>query len=204
METRKKVLIVIPTEGNIHHTVVGVLCQIILNTKYDIDTCISQMRGIGEHRNVMVKHFLNGDWDYMLQIDADNPPPKNVLDLIELDKEVIGLPTPIQMSPIRGLTELFWNVFNSEGYPVKNTGQGLEEVYGVGSGCILIRRDVLEKIKHPFTTIRDEEDLRIISTDLAFCKRCRENGVKIWTNWDYKCSHYKQIDLSTLFIQYAI
>jgi GT2 family glycosyltransferase len=157
------------------------------------------MRGIGEHRNVMVKHCLKGGWDYMLQIDADNPPPKNVLDLIDLDKEVIGLPTPIQMSPIRGLTEIFWNVFNGEGYPVKNTGQGIEEVYGVGTACILIRRDVLEKVKHPFTTIRDEEDLRIVSTDLAFCKKCRESGIKIWTHWDYKCSHFKQIDLSTLY-----
>jgi len=202
METRKKVLIVIPTEGQIHHSVVGVLCQILLNnTKYEIDTCISQMRGIGEHRNIMVKHFLSGDWDYMLQIDADNPPPKNVLDLIDLDKEVIGLPTPIQMSPIKGLTELFWNVFRG-GYPIKEVGEGLQEAEAVGSGCILIRRDVLEKIKHPFTTIRDEEDLRLVSTDLAFCQRCREQGIKIWTHWDYKCSHYKQIDLSTLFIKY--
>jgi GT2 family glycosyltransferase len=174
-----------------------------LNEKrYEVETCISAMRGIGEHRNVMAKHFLSGDWDYLLMIDADNPVPKNVLDLVELDKEVIGLPTPIQMSPIRGLTELFWNVFDENGYPTKETGEGLQEAHKVGTGAILIRRDVLEKIEHPFTTVRDADDLRIVSTDLAFCDKCRKKGIKIWTHWDYKCGHYKTIDLSTLFINY--
>lgn len=200
METKKRVLIVIPTEGQIHHTVVGVLCQILLNNaKYEIDTCISQMRGIGEHRNVMVNNFLQGNYDFLLMIDSDNPPPKNVLDLIELDKEVIGLPTPIQMSPIRGLTEIFWNIFKG-GLPTKEVGQGLQEVEAVGSGVILIRRDVLEKVKHPFTTVRNEEDLRIVGTDLAFCQKCQKQGIKVWTHWDFKCSHYKTIDISTLFI----
>jgi hypothetical protein len=194
-----KVLIAVITDELIHHKVVGTLCQIMLaNKKYEIDTCISAMRGIGEHRNMIVKTFLEGDYDYLLFIDADNPPPANVLDLIELDKPVIGLPTPIQMSPIQGLTEIFWNVFGEDDKPTKRTGQGLEEVNMVGSGVMLIRRDVLEKLENPFTTVRNGADLRIVGTDTAFCKKCKEQDIKIYTHWDYKCSHFKTIDLSTL------
>ena len=194
-----KILIAIPTyEEGVHHQVVGTLCQILLNNKkYEINTYISSMRGVGEHRNVIVKDFLKGDYDYLLMIDSDNPPPTNILDLVDLDKEVIGLPTPINMSYIKGMNDIYWNIFKND-YPTKDAGKGLQEVEMVGSGVMLIRRDVLEKIKNPFTTVRNEEDLRIVGTDAAFCKKCQSMGIKIWTHWDFKCKHFKQIDLLTL------
>lgn len=193
-----KIQIALPTDGYIHHKVVGTLFASILNnTKHEINTVVSSMKGIGEHRNVLVKDFLKGDCDYLVMVDADNPPPTNFLDLIDLDKEVIGLPTPINMDYIQGLTNVCWNIFK-DGLPVKEKGDGLQEVEAVGSGVIIIRRDVLEKIEHPFTTVRNADDLRIVGTDIAFCKRCRDKGIKIWTNWDYKCSHFKELDISTL------
>ena len=195
-----KVLIAIPTgyEEGIHPQVVGVLCQILLHKdKYIIDTYISSMRGIGEHRNKIVTDFLKTDFDFLLMIDSDNPPPNNVLDLIELNKEVIGLPTPINMNYIKGLNEIQWNIFKG-GFPTKTTGQGLQEVEAVGSGVMLIRRDVLEKINNPFTTVRNKADLRTVGTDTAFCKKCQDKGIKVWTHWDFKCKHFKQIDLLTL------
>ena len=199
--TKPKVMIAVPTgpgEG-IHHKVMGLVCQLLLNEKrFELNTYISCMRGIGEHRNVIVKDFLETDYDYLLMIDADNPPPVNVLDLVELDKPVIGLPTPINMSYIQGLTEFYWNVFGEDDLPTKQAGQGLQEVHMVGSGVILIRRDVLEAIENPFTTKRNEADLRIVGTDTAFCKRCKQNNIKIYTHWDYKCSHYKDLNLLSL------
>jgi len=193
-----KIQIALPTDGYIHHKVVGNLLATILNTKHKINTVVSTMKGIGEHRNVLVKDFLKGDCDYLVMIDSDNPPPTNFLDLIDLDKEVIGLPTPINMDYIQGITNVCWNIFKEDGLPVKEKGEGLQEVNAVGSGVIIIRRDVLEKVEHPFTTIRNADDLRIVGTDLAFCQRCKEKGIKIWTHWDYKCSHFKELDISTL------
>ncbi len=200
METvkRQKVLIALPTSGTIHHKVVGTLCAILLQNKdYEIDTYISQMVGIGEHRNVIVKDFLKTDCNWLLMIDDDNPPPLNVLDLIKLDLPVIGLPTPINMSPCQGVTEIVWNVYRDI-YPRKDKGEGLEKVDMVGTGVILIRRDVLEKIENPFTTVRDKSDLRIVGTDMAFCHKCQEKQIDIYTHWDYVCSHFKTIDLKTL------
>lgn len=196
--TDSKVMIAIPTDGLIHHKVLGTLCNILLNKKIEVTTYISQMRGIGEHRNVIVKDFLKTDFDYLLMIDADNPPPENVLDLVELDLPVIGLPTPINMSYRQGIPEFCWNVFGEDDLPRKFNGSGLEEVPMVGSGVMLIRRDVLEKIEHPFTTVRNEDDLRVVGTDTAFCKKCKDNGFKIYTHWDYQCSHFKDMNLLSL------
>lgn len=198
METsRHSVMIAVPTAENIHHTVVGTLCQILLQGKHDITTYISAMKDIGAHRNVVAKEFLKTDMEYLLMIDSDNPPPENVLDLVDLDKDVISCPTPINMN-WNGVTNIYWNVFGDDGYPRKDTGSGLEEVIGVGTGCILIHRRVLEALKWPFTTIRDKSDMRVRGTDLAFSQRVIEAGFKLYTHWDYPCRHYKDIDLLTI------
>ena len=194
---RKRVMVVIPTEQMVHHTVVTVLCQIILQGKHDIMSVVSTQHGIGENRNAIVKGFLKSDMEFLLMIDSDNPCPNNVLDLMALDKDVISLPTPINMN-WRGVSDIYWNVFGEDGYPVKEAGEGLQQVDAVGSGCILIHRRVLEKLKHPFTTVRDADDLRIVGTDLAFSAKCKEAGFELYTHWDYKCRHYKEIDLLTI------
>lgn len=194
-------MIAILTDSYIHHSVVGVLCQILQNnTKYKIDTLISSMKGIGEHRNVIAKEFLKSDYEYLLMIDSDNPPPNNVLELIELDKDIIGLPTPINMNK-DGKNNLVWNVlYKTEDGMIQEPieGSGLEKVDAIGTGCVLIRRNVLEEIEHPFTTIRNADDLRTTGTDIAFCNRATEAGFEIYTHWRYKCSHYKEINLLDL------
>lgn len=193
-----KILIAIPCLDSIHQKVVGRLCQILLNNKeHQLDTLISPMRGIGENRNRIVKEFLKGDYDWLLMIDSDNPPPANVLDIIKEDKDVIGLPTPVNMNSI-GINNFYWSVFKEDGFMVKHAGQGLEKVHGVGTGCILIKRKVLESIEHPFTTVRNEEDLRIVGTDKAFCDRCNEKGFEIYTHWNFTCNHLKEMDLLSL------
>jgi GT2 family glycosyltransferase len=198
-DNKRSVLIVVPTLNSIHYEVVGILCRIILsNTKYDIDVTTSAMRGIGEHRNIIARDFLKTGRDFLLMIDSDNPPPANVLDLIDLDKDVISCPTPINMDYVRGVNNFYWNVFNDDGYPIQSAGNGLEKVVSAGTGCVLIKKEVLEKIKHPFTTIRDEEDLRIVGTDIAFCNKCTKAGIDIHVHWDYRCGHYKEINLASL------
>ena len=39
--------------------------------------------------------FIKGNYSFWLSMDADNPPLKNPLDLIDFNCDIIGLPTPI-------------------------------------------------------------------------------------------------------------
>lgn len=198
---RTKILISIPTDGYIHNTVAGVMFNILLNNKkYDITTMVSAIRGISWHRNWVVKEFLKTDCDYLIMIDDDNTPPDNMLDLIELDKDIISLPTPVNLGKI-GQPNLAWNIFyrqENRWLPEPNKGIGLEEVEAVGSGCIIIARRVLEELDHPFTTVKDNDDQQLVGTDLAFCEKATESEFKIYTHWDYVCRHYKEINLLEL------
>lgn len=60
-------------------------------------------------------------------------------------------------------------------------GNKLMEVLFTGLGCMLIKKEVLEKIKfrHP----KDSFD------DYAFCMDARKKGYKIWLDTSVKCTH---------------
>lgn len=62
-------------------------------------------------------------------------------------------------------------------------GTGLEKVDGVGAGCLMIRRDVCEKIgKSPY-------NLKNGGEDLSFCRKITGCGYDIFVDWDLKCGH---------------
>lgn len=194
-----KVLLAIPTLNSIHYRLVP---HIVRMCEQGAELYISSMIGNEANRNAIANHFLSGDWDYLLMIDSDQEPVGNPLDLIKCDKDVVSAPTVVSMA--NGINGLVWNVYDVVGgngsmvEARKQRGTGLEEVYAVGTGCILIKRKVLETIKNAFVPIRNNEDRRIVTQDIAFCIRCSEEGFGVWANWDIITRHYKEIDLLSL------
>lgn len=144
------------------------------------------------NRNQVVKDFLNSDCDYLLKIDHDTVPLRNPLGLIDLDKDIIGLPYP----QIKG-NDLGWLVMDKvkDGYKqTKKPRKGLQEVDAVGSGCVLIHRRVLERVEEPFVR-KWKDGFPILGLDFYFCEKAKKAGFEVWTHWDYPCSHYKEVDL---------
>jgi len=193
----KKVLLAIPTGGNLDYRIVEFMLDMIRQKKYDVSVHISKLVGVEANRNQIVKAFLNSKCEYLLMVDTDNPPFNNPLPLIEEDKDIIGLPTPINVSNIPGMSWFAYNIYK-DGKQLKD-GEGLEKVDEVGTGCVIIKREVFEKLgDNPFTPERYEDDRIKVGEDIMFCRRAKEKGIEIWTHWDYKCRHYKEIDLSSI------
>ena len=65
----------------------------------------------------------------------------------------------------------------------------------VGTGCILIRRNVLENIKSPFTVEFDKDGILLTGTDFAFCERAGKAGYEIFTTPQLVCDHIKDVGL---------
>ncbi len=69
-----------------------------------------------QNRNNAVREFLKGDYDYLLFMDTDNPPSVNPLKLIDLDLDVLGLPTPIILGHLLRKYErrspIVWNAYS--------------------------------------------------------------------------------------------
>jgi len=155
---------------------------------------------ISSNRNRIVKEFLKTDCDYLLMIDDDIVPLTNPLELVYADKDVIGMPAKVR----RGGRYLDWvayvkNPEKEEYAPVDfsliDDTVDLLKVDVVGTGCILIKRKVLESIKAPFHTEFDEDGILTYGTDFAFCVKVKEAGFEIFTTPWRICEHYKEIGM---------
>lgn len=191
--------VVILTQGTIKAELCSAMFQFLMEytNEYNIIFGTSQRLIVDNNRNHIAKRFIEKDWDYLLMIDEDNPPTKNPLELLKLNLDVVILPTPSikkQDNP-----PISFSVFDKveKGYQaaVYKGGDKLIEVDAGGTGCILIKRSVLEAVKAPFESSWDEDGIRTLGSDIKFCEKAKQAGFKIWCHWDYICSHYKTVDL---------
>ena len=184
-----KVFIGIPSRGRIHVSLLDFLMGLYKEQRYLVNVGVGLSKySVDDARNIVVDKFLKTDADYLLFLDDDNPPIKNPLDLVELDKDIIACPVPVMRG--EGLftqTKIEWCVFQDDNkeWP-KQTG--LQEVDLVGLQCTLIARRVLEQVR----TFQSKPPY---SEDFNFCKEAREKGYKVFAHFSYPCHHHTEVAL---------
>ena len=152
---------------------------------------------ISRARNTLTAKFLNNkDSTHLLFIDADiGFEPWHILVLLNRQVDVIGGLYPMKSMPIKWCVNGIENGEKGE--------DSLEEVSKTGTGFMLIKRDVFEKLNaHPATKpfINDiglpaelnpymktyfdtaVRENRYYSEDWTFCENWRDLGGKIWVD----------------------
>ena len=148
-------------------------------------------------RNTLTAKFLtNPDSTHLMFIDADiGWEPWHLLVLLDRDVDVIGGLYPMKSMPIK------WCVNGFEG--AEEGPNGLQEVTKTGTGFLLIKKHVFDKLKsHPAvkpfkndiglpaeldphmktyfdTAVREN---RYYSEDWMFCENWRDIGGKVWVD----------------------
>jgi hypothetical protein len=152
---------------------------------------------ISRARNTLVAKFLNNpDSTHLMFIDADiGWEPWHLLVLLNRDVDVIGGLYPMKTLPVK------WVV---NGFDGSETGpDGLQEVSKTGTGFMLVKRHVFDKLNaHPAvkpfnndiglpkeldkhlktyydTAVREN---RYYSEDWTFCENWRDMGGKVWVD----------------------
>lgn len=179
------------------------LIKWLRESKYDIHYEFSNLSPIAHNRNTIVKKFLESDCDYLLQIDNDNIPAKNPLELIDImnEKQLDVLSCPVWIYQHKKLLNVY--KYDKEGYLIplnykEYSFKGLVEVDATGSGVLLCSRKVLQSIQAPFERKFDENGIETRGLDLYFCDKAKEKDFAIFTHMDYIAQHYKTVDLSIL------
>jgi hypothetical protein len=143
--------------------------------------------------------FLNGGEDYWLSMDDDNPPTNNPLDLVEFDCDLIGLPTPVWHNSTPGDRPWYFNALDAVGdaYKPHEPCNGLQEVDAIGSGCFLVSRRVMLKLKdqQPFMRVWNPDGTVEVGGDYSFCRKVKTANFRIWAHYDYPCRHFNELDL---------
>lgn len=200
----KKVLITVPNQKWIHKTVVHRILLLQLDGRYQIRIELPSARPYENNLHGIIRTFLDGGYDYWLSIDADNAPINNPLDLVELDKDIIGLPTPIWhfTNKQKGERPIYWNGYDyvpeDLAYREHLPREGLQKVDAIGTGCFLIARRVfLNPAMQQGAFIRklNMDGSVEKGNDISFCERAQECGFEIYCHYDYPCNHFTELNL---------
>jgi hypothetical protein len=153
---------------------------------------------ISRARNTLVAKFLNNpDSTHLMFIDADiGWEPWHLLVMLNAQKDVIGGLYPMKTLPVK------WVVNGVDGGETSEDGN-LLEVSKTGTGFLLIKRDVFEKLNaHPATKPFNNDiglpaelnpymktyfdtavrENRYYSEDWTFCENWRDLGGKVWVD----------------------
>ena len=193
-----KVLVTVPNEHWLHAHVCRCLLLLQADQRYALTFDFPAHRPYENNQHHIVAKLWAGPWDYWLSIDADNPPSGNPLNLVALDLDLVGLPTPVwHWTGQSGEYPLYWNGYDydvaADAYRQHVPRDGLQRVDAIGTGCFLVARRVFavaelrsgafHRTTYPNGTVNK-------GNDLAFCERVRAAGFSIWCHYDYPCRHY--------------
>jgi hypothetical protein len=203
----KKILVSVPSLHWIHKHVVHRLLLLQKDKRYKLEIVLPSNKPYENNLHHIVRDFLDGDYDFWLNIDADNPPTQNPLDLVELDKDIIGLPTPVwhfdEKNTKKGERPVYWNAYDyvkkDDAYKEHQKREGLQKVDAIGTGCFLMSRRVFENPemqKGAFTRKLYPDGRVHKGNDISFCERAAEQGFEIYSHFDYPCMHFSEVELN--------
>ena len=201
MADRLRILISVPNgEGWIHKHVATALLKLMNDRRVERTIILPTHRPYVNNLNRIVKQFLREGYDFWINIDADNPPTKSPIDLCFLDKDVIGLPTPVWHNEIEGDRPYYLNAMIEKegGWTPFEDCVGLKEVDSIGSGCFVISREVVQAMRddgHFFFRKWNDEGIVEMGHDFLYFKKVRELGFKVWAHFDYMAQHFNELEL---------
>jgi hypothetical protein len=140
-------------------------------------------------RNSIVMRALEIDCSHLIFLDADMVyPPDTITRLLAHDLDIVGALTFKRGPNFNPL------LFEGEPYKMKmmdSFPDGLVKVIATGTGCLLIKISVLEKINHPWFEW-DVHDGRPVGEDINFCYKAVEAGYDIYVDTTLRTEHLTQ------------
>lgn len=206
----KTILITFPTSPKhpyIHKNVAKVQWLLSIDKRYNLFPIWPSHNPYEVNLNEIVIDFVNNkNLTHWLNIDADNPPLNNPLDLVELDKDIIGLPTPIWHCTKKenpGERPIYWSGYDyiqkEKAYKEHSPKAGLQPVDAFGTGCFIISKRVFinENMQNaPFLRKFNKKGQIVLGNDLNFCEKARKEGFEVWMHYDYPCDHFNELPLN--------
>lgn len=147
-------------------------------------------------RNLIRERVLSGNYDYFLSLEQDLVPPRDVIEtLLSRKKDVVsatylnrktianGYRIEIMAGKYFNAEEKAKGVFRDVGFNDILPSQLMEVDY-TGVGCVLIARNVLEKIAFRFNADTPHCD------DMLFCMDAQRAGYQLFLDSHTWCKHY--------------
>jgi hypothetical protein len=158
-------------------------------------------------RNKAVATFLRTDATHLMFVDCDVLIQEDAVVLLAaMDKDIACGCYPSTKAP-KGVEHMFipYITITRNDRWLSAWFDGILEVQAGGTGCMLIKREVLETLgwqwfQWPFW-LDKRGDLKHHSDDVDFCMRAREAGFKIFAHGNVRCGHMKRVDIASFIFE---
>jgi len=154
---------------------------------------------IAHSRNILREKALEENYDYFFSLEQDIIPPVDIIDrLLGHNKKIIsayyGKPADLRVQDketeeIKDITIELSIVWLQEGDKIRRANpsevldKGIVSVGGFGVGCLMINREVLEKIKFRF------EKGKAAFDDMLFCLDAKKLGYELFLDSNIRVEH---------------
>jgi len=163
-------------------------------------------------RNTCAEEFLRSGQEWLWFVDCDTVFAPDVLPRLlmladPVKRPVVSAAVPIggrdpreRMQQVTGIPELFWAAYRADEVgglkplSVREPVGECERVDAVGTGCVLIHRDVLAAVgPGPFNELSSGN--AVMGEDLAFCRRADALGIPVHIAGRVRVGHQKVVTL---------
>lgn len=194
-----KVLLAIPTEGGINERTSAIAAR--LSQRADVDYISAKGRPSDYVRNNIFHMFESANkLAHLFLLDSDIEPPLDCLDrLLALDAPLAVGCYPVLMPD--GLRWALANKGTDRHYRLLEWLPSIDKPFEVdagGAGCLLIRKDVLGKVRWPYFKWIEKADGSQVGEDIYFFKKCNAAGLRVKVDPLVLCNHFKVINLTIL------
>jgi hypothetical protein len=188
-----------PTGGGYHKMTAAWMA--VMARRQDVSVLPVSGRPTDFVRNGIVRVLLaQTPATHLLMVDSDIEPPLDALDrLLALDAPLAGGCYPVQIK-----NGLRWALSDKDSHGRYRLLEELKsqtkpfDVDAGGAGCLLIRRDVLEKLRWPWFKWTEYKDGGQMSEDIYFFHKCNVAGFRLTVDPQVICEHYKTMNLTSL------
>jgi len=147
-----------------------------INCAFNIGSVITIAR-----RN-LTEIFLKSDFDYIWWVDSDMKFPIDTpLRLLARNKEVVGVNYRRRRFPNPNFTGMMGSPGSYTEFKTTENSPDMEEIDVLPHGCVLVKREVYEKVPQPHYIQEYVPDLNLeIGEDIYFCQQVKKAGYTVW------------------------
>ena len=147
-----------------------------INCAFNIGSVITIAR-----RN-LVDIFLKSDFDYVWWVDSDMKFPVDApMRLLARQKDIIGVNYRRRRFPNANFTGMMGGAGQFTEFQTTDNSPSMELIDVLPHGCVLVKREVYEKIPHPHYLQEYIPELNLeIGEDIFFCQQAQKAGYQVW------------------------
>lgn len=194
-----KILVGIPTyDRRIDIDLFHILMNLERKGTYNFDYMFPVSSHISRNRNMICVEALKEKHDAILFLDSDiGIYDDTFFDLMietayKLDAKIVGGAYRMKKPDLDDIIYIAGKE-NKEG-KIENIKKDIlsipYEVDGLGTGIMLVFREVLEKLEDPWFTIVDKKNFDVMPEDFEFCRKAKLAGFKVALEPRFETRHY--------------